>query len=137
MGRHGLVLGSLLTAVPVGLIHLPLAFESDGWAGTSWAQALVNWAFLLGALPFLRYLIGMLLADTGGSVLAAAMVHASFNAAGAMSPGDPRRLTAGARTCRPHPPPRPPPQAAASVGGIRTRRPPSTTTTTTTTKELP
>ena len=61
------------------------AFEADGWAGTTWSEAFVNWAFLLGALPFLRYLIGVLLVDTKGSVLAAAMLHASFNASGALS----------------------------------------------------
>ena len=85
MDRHGLLVGSLLTAIPFGLIHLPLAFEGNGWAGTSWTEALVNWAFLLGALPFLRYLIGVLLVDTRGSVLAAAALHASFNASGALS----------------------------------------------------
>ena len=85
MDRHGLLVGSMLTAIPFGLIHLPLAFEADGWAGTTWSEAFVNWAFLLGALPFLRYLIGVLLVDTKGSVLAAAMLHASFNASGALS----------------------------------------------------
>ena len=83
--RHGLLAGSLLTAIPFGLLHLPLAFEADGWAGTSWSEAFINWAFLLGALPFLRYVIGVLLVDTRGSVLAAAMLHASFNASGALS----------------------------------------------------
>jgi len=86
--RHGLLAGSLLTAIPFGLLHLPLAFEADGWAGTSWSEAFVNWAFLLGALPFLRYVIGVLLVDTHGSVLAAAMLHASFNAAGANPAAD-------------------------------------------------
>ena len=57
----------------------------DGWTGTTWSEAFVNWAFLLGALPFLRYVIGVLLVDTRGSVLAAAMLHASFNASGALS----------------------------------------------------
>jgi membrane protease YdiL (CAAX protease family) len=75
----------MLTAIPFGLIHLPLAFEADGWAGTSWSEASINWAFLLGALPFLRYVIGVLLVDTKGSVLAAAVLHASFNASGALS----------------------------------------------------
>jgi len=83
--RHGLLLGSMLTAIPFGLIHLPLAFEADGWTGTTWTEAFINWAFLLGALPFLRYVIGVLLVDTHGSVLATAMLHASFNASGAMS----------------------------------------------------
>ena len=85
MGRHGLLKGSLLAAIPFGLIHLPLAFEANGWAGTTWSEAFVNWAFLLGALPFLRYIIGVLLVDTKGSVLAAAVLHASFNASGALS----------------------------------------------------
>ena len=85
MDRHGLLVGSLLTAIPFGLIHLPLAFEGDGWAGTTWTEAFVNWAFLLGALPFLRYLAGILLVDTRGSVLAVAVLHASFNASGALS----------------------------------------------------
>jgi membrane protease YdiL (CAAX protease family) len=85
MDRHGLLVGSMLTVIPFGLIHLPLAFETKGWAGTSWSEAFVNWAFLLGALPFFRYVIGVLLVDTHGSVLAAAMLHASFNASGALS----------------------------------------------------
>ena len=75
VNRRGLLVGSLLTAVPFGLIHLPLAFEGDGWAGTTWNEALVNWAFVLGAVPFLRYVAGVLLA----------FLHASFNASGAMS----------------------------------------------------
>jgi membrane protease YdiL (CAAX protease family) len=85
MDRHGLLAGSMLTAIPFGLIHLPLAFEADGWAETTWSEAFVNWAFLLGALPLLRYVIGVLLVDTKGSVLAAAVLHASFNASGALS----------------------------------------------------
>jgi uncharacterized protein len=85
MDRHGLLAGSMLTAIPFGLIHLPLAFEADGWVGTTWSEAFINWAFLLGALPFFRYVIGVLLVDTRGSVLAAAMFHASFNASGALS----------------------------------------------------
>jgi len=39
---------------------------------------------LLVAAPFQRYLIGTLLIDTGGSTLAAGLIHASINAAGAM-----------------------------------------------------
>src|SRR3954454_6816443 len=85
MDRHGLLIGSMLTVIPFGLIPLPLAFEGDGWSGTTWSEAFVNWAFLLGALPFLRYVIGVLLLDTKGSVLAAAVLHASFNASGALS----------------------------------------------------
>jgi membrane protease YdiL (CAAX protease family) len=85
MSRHGLLRGSLLTAVPFCLIHLPLAFESEGWAATTWHDAFVTWAWLLAALPFFRYLAGTLLADTKGSVLAVGILHGSFNAAGAMA----------------------------------------------------
>lgn len=84
MARHGLLVGSLLTAVPFFLIHLPLAFENNGWSGTGWRDALITWAVLLVAAPFQRYLIGTLLVDTGGSTLAAGLMHASINAAGAM-----------------------------------------------------
>jgi CAAX protease family protein len=84
MARHGLLVGSLLTAVPVFLIHLPLAFEANGWPGTTWQDVLITWGVLLVAAPFQRYLIGTLLIDTGGSTLAAGLIHASINAAGAM-----------------------------------------------------
>jgi membrane protease YdiL (CAAX protease family) len=84
MARHGLLMGSLLTAVPVFLIHLPLAFEANGWPSTTWKDALITWGVLLVAAPFQRYLIGTLLIDTGGSTLAAGLIHASINAAGAM-----------------------------------------------------
>lgn len=85
MARHGLLVGSMLTAIPVFLIHLPLAFETNGWQGTIWRQALITWGVLLLAAPFQRYLIGTLLIDTGGSTLAAGLMHASINAAGAMA----------------------------------------------------
>ena len=84
MARHGLLVGSLLTALPVFLIHLPLAFETNGWQGTSWRDALITWGVLLVAAPFQRYLIGTLLVDTDGSTLSAGLMHASINAAGAM-----------------------------------------------------
>lgn len=84
MGRHGLLVGSLLTAIPFALIHLPLAWEQQGWAGTSPGDALINLAFVFGSAPFLRYLIGVVLVDTKGSLLAAALLHASFNASAAL-----------------------------------------------------
>jgi uncharacterized protein len=84
MAARGLLVGSLLTAVPFFLMHLPLAFEVNGWKGTTWHDAFVDWGLILLAAPFLRYLIGTLLIDTGGSTLAAGLMHASFNAAGAM-----------------------------------------------------
>jgi uncharacterized protein len=85
MAARGLLIGSLLTAAPFFLMHLPLAFENDGWKGTTWHNAVLDWALILLAAPFLRYLIGTLLVDTGGSTLAAGLMHASFNAAGAMA----------------------------------------------------
>jgi membrane protease YdiL (CAAX protease family) len=85
MARQGLLVGSLLTAVPLFLIHLPLAFESNGWQGTTWRDAFITWGVLLVAAPFQRYLIGTLLIDTRGSTLAAGLMHASINAAGAMA----------------------------------------------------
>jgi uncharacterized protein len=84
MAARGLLVGSLLTAVPFFLMHLPLAFEADGWKGTSWHDAAIDWALILLAAPFQRYLIGTLLVDTDGSTLAAGLMHASINAAGAM-----------------------------------------------------
>jgi len=85
MARHGLLRGSLLTAVPVFLIHLPLAYEAGGLAGTRWQDAVLSWALLLLALPFFRYLAGVLMIDTNGSVLAVGVLHASFNASGGMA----------------------------------------------------
>jgi len=84
MSRHGLLAGSLLTAVPFFVIHLPLAFETHGLKGTSWGDALATWALLLVSAPFFRYLIGTVLVDAGGSLLAVGLLHASFNASGAL-----------------------------------------------------
>jgi uncharacterized protein len=82
MERHGLLRGSLLTAIPFALIHLPLAFEEHGLHGTSGRDLAISWAVLIGTAPFARYLFGMTLIGTGGSVLAVAILHASFNASG-------------------------------------------------------
>ena len=85
IARHGLLAGSMLTAIPFFVIHIPLAFEVKGWAGTTWPEAALDWALLLAALPALRYLAGVLLVDARGSVLAVAVMHASFNASGGMA----------------------------------------------------
>lgn len=85
IARRGLLIGSLLTAVPFALIHLPLAFESSGLARTTLTDAGISWAFVIGTAPFFRYLAGGLLVDTGGSILAVALLHASFNASGSLS----------------------------------------------------
>jgi hypothetical protein len=51
---------------------------------TRWEDALLNWALLLAALPAFRYLAGVLMLETNGSVLAVGVLHASFNASGGM-----------------------------------------------------
>ena len=83
--RHGLFRGALVTAVPFGLIHLPLAFEADGLRGTSLRDLAVTWSLLIVVAPFLRYLIGLVHQRTGRSLVAVAVLHGSFNAAGAMT----------------------------------------------------
>jgi membrane protease YdiL (CAAX protease family) len=88
MSRHGLLVGSLLTAIPFALIHLPLAFEEHGLKATTWGQAAATWALLIGAAPFVRYLVGMLLIDTGGSLLAVGLLHGSWNASSQLAAAD-------------------------------------------------
>src|ERR687893_220580 len=85
MARHGLLRGALLTAIPVFVIHLPLSYETNGLYRTRWEDALLNWGLLLVALLFFRYLAGVLMLETNGSVLAVGVLHASFNASGAMA----------------------------------------------------
>jgi membrane protease YdiL (CAAX protease family) len=84
MAQHGLLRGALLTAVPVFAIHLPLSYETSGLYGTRWEDALLNWGLLFVALLFFRYLAGVLMLETNGSVLAVGVLHASFNASGGM-----------------------------------------------------
>src|SRR5688500_5966659 len=84
MDRHGLLRGALLTAIPVFVIHLPLSYETNGLYRTRWEDALLNWALLLVGLVFFRYLAGVLMLETNGSVLAVGVLHASFNASGGM-----------------------------------------------------
>lgn len=83
--RHGVLRAALITAVPFGLIHLPLAFEEDGLTGTLPTDLLVTWGLLLVVAPFFRYLIGLVHAHTGRSLLAVAVLHGSFNASGSMT----------------------------------------------------
>lgn len=78
MARHGLLMGALLTAPLFAAIHIPLHFHGD-W---TWSEAGVGLAVLFAAAPFYRYLVGMHLLDTRGSILAIGIQHASWNAAG-------------------------------------------------------
>ena len=80
MDQRGLLVGSLLTAVPFGLIHLPLAFEADGLTGSSIGSLALDWALPLLVAPFFRVLLGIVYTRTGRSLLSVALVHGSFNA---------------------------------------------------------
>ena len=77
MQRHRILTASLLTSIPFVLVHIPGAFQN-----VPAADGLVAVIALVCVAPFLRYLAGTLLADTGASVLAVALLHASFNASG-------------------------------------------------------
>ncbi|MFE4543889.1 CPBP family intramembrane glutamic endopeptidase [Arthrobacter sp. NPDC056727] len=80
MERHGMAAGSLLTAVPFALIHVPLAFADKGFTGTPWSEAAVAWGVLLVFAPLFRLLVGIAYLGTGQSLLIVALLHASFNA---------------------------------------------------------
>jgi membrane protease YdiL (CAAX protease family) len=78
MARHGLLLGSLMTAPWFFAIHVPLSF-TPGW---TWSSALVNLALVLVLAPVMRLLLGMHYLDTRGSLLAVGLQHSAFNASG-------------------------------------------------------
>ena len=78
MAPHGLVMGSLLTAPLFAAMHIPMQFYGD-W---TWSGVGVQLVILFAMAPVYRYLLGMQLLDTGGSVLAIGVLHASWNAAG-------------------------------------------------------
>ena len=71
--RHGLVVAALLTAIPFAGVHVPLLLMGS-------EPLLPQVAILLVAGAIVRLLYGLVLAGTGGSVLAVAVLHASFNA---------------------------------------------------------
>ena len=77
MARHGLLVASLLTAPAFAAIHVPLLFE-EGW---TWPDVAGGLALLFGLAPVYRYLVGLHLLGTSGSVLAVAVQHASWNTA--------------------------------------------------------
>jgi uncharacterized protein len=78
MARHGLLVGSLLTAPLFAAIHVPLQLGD----GASWSESAFGVLVLFATAPFYRYLLGMHLMDTGGSILAIAVQHAAWNASG-------------------------------------------------------
>jgi membrane protease YdiL (CAAX protease family) len=85
MATRGLLIGSLLTAIPFFVIHIPNAFAEQGLKNTSLEEAAINLSLLVLVAPFFRYLIGTQLIDSGGSILAIGILHASFNASGQLS----------------------------------------------------
>ena len=89
MATGGLLIGSLLTAIPFFVIHIPLAFAEHG-LNTTAAQAALNLGLTALIAPVFRYLAGTQLIDSGGSILAIGLLHASFNASGQLSavPGE-------------------------------------------------
>ena len=76
--RSGLLGGALCTAPLFVAMHIPLQF-THGWTWGSVAGGVVALAVIA---PFFRYVIGETLEATGGSLLAAGILHASFNASG-------------------------------------------------------
>ncbi|MCV2489660.1 CPBP family intramembrane metalloprotease [Geodermatophilus sp. YIM 151500] len=73
--RHGLVAGAVLTALPFAAGHLPLAFAED----VTPSSLLTALAYLLVAALLFRLLVGVVLRGAAGSVLAVAVLHASWN----------------------------------------------------------
>jgi membrane protease YdiL (CAAX protease family) len=80
MERHGLWRAALLTSVPFVLVHVPGAFQN-----VAASEGLAQIIALVILAPMLRYLAGVLLLETGGSILAVGLLHASFNASGQLS----------------------------------------------------
>ena len=75
--RHGLLPAAALTAVPFAAVHLPLAFIGELTAGR--LALAIGALFVLAVL--MRLLVGVTVRGAAGSLLAAGLVHASFNAA--------------------------------------------------------
>jgi uncharacterized protein len=78
MARHGLLVGSLLTAPLFAAIHVPLQLGD----GATWSESAFGILVVFVTAPFYRYLLGMHLMDTGGSILVIAVQHAAWNASG-------------------------------------------------------
>jgi len=68
----------VISKVPT-ILHTPLMSGSNAIHGIILVGALAI------AAPFFRYLLGMHLLDTGGSLLAVGVQHAAFNGAGSLS----------------------------------------------------
>jgi membrane protease YdiL (CAAX protease family) len=74
--RHGFLPAAALTAVPFAAVHLPLSFTGDLAIGR--LALAIGGLFVLGVL--MRLLVGATVRGAAGSLLAAGIVHATFNA---------------------------------------------------------
>ena len=88
MDRKGVLAGSLLTAIPFALIHLPQAFAQRGFTATPWADVALSWGVLFGFALVARYLLGLVYVSTGGSILILGLLHGSMNASQGMDTVD-------------------------------------------------
>ena len=75
--RHGFLAAAALTAVPFAAVHVPLSFTDDLAPGRLVLS--IGGLFVLGVL--MRLLVGATVRGAAGSLLAAGIVHATFNAA--------------------------------------------------------
>ncbi len=75
--RHGFLAAAALTAVPFAGVHVPLQFIDDVRLGSALGQT----ALLLVLGVVIRLLVGAVVHAAAGSLLAAGLVHAVFNAA--------------------------------------------------------
>ena len=74
--RHGFLPAAALTAVPFAAVHLPLSLIGDLAPGR--LALSIGGLFVLGVL--MRLLVGATVRGAAGSLLAAGLVHATFNA---------------------------------------------------------
>ncbi len=75
--RHGFLPAAALTAVPFAAVHAPLSFTGDLAPGR--LASSIGGLLVLGVL--VRLLVGATVRGAAGSLLAAGIVHATFNAA--------------------------------------------------------
>ncbi len=75
--RHGFLPAAALTAVPFAAVHAPLSFTGDLAPGR--LASSIGGLLVLGVL--MRLLVGATVRGAAGSLLAAGIVHATFNAA--------------------------------------------------------
>ena len=100
--RHGVLVAAALTAVPFAGVHVPLQFIGDDPLGST----LVQVCLLLLLAVVIRLLVGTVVHAAAGSLLAAGVVHAVFNACnnegnlvdGLLSGGQPSALAMTAAT---------------------------------------